>query len=46
MLREKKESRRMKTIKKEFKERSKEKRIQERVERKKEQNMNISIIEY
>ena len=46
MLREQNESRRMKTIKKEFKERAKEKRMQERAERKKEQNMNISIVEY
>jgi len=46
MLREQNESRRMKAIKKDFKERAKEKRMKERAERKKEQSKKITIIEY
>jgi hypothetical protein len=45
MLREQKESRRMKAIKNEFKERAKEKRMKERVERKIEIDKYVTIIQ-
>ena len=46
MLREQKESRRMKAVKKEFKERDKDERMKERAERKKEKDKDIIITEY